>query len=105
MLNELAGAVERSTRGRAKFLVAVLIWQPIIPSPGLGGLKISLHVLAAGVGLFRRRSACSARPKASLDVVDDDLLKVGGNRRATQCHGLLAVDKDRRRRLLAGARQ
>ena len=54
-------------------------------------------------GLFRRRSSCAARPEALLDVVDDDLLKVGGDRRTTQCHGLLAVDKNRSGRLLAGA--
>src|SRR5208282_1512121 len=37
------------------------------------------------------------------DVIDYDLLKIRGNRRAAQRHGFLAVDEDRRRRVFTGA--
>src|SRR5579871_3547309 len=42
---------------------------------------------------------------AALDVVDDHLLEVVRHRRAAQGRDLLAVDEDRRGRLLAGAGQ
>src|SRR6185312_8275036 len=54
----------------------------------------------AGALLRRRPRAVAV---AALDVVDDDLLEVGGDGGPAQRGGLLAVDEDRRGRLLAGA--
>src|SRR6516165_3135745 len=57
-----------------------------------------------GRDLFRRRLA-GGRSEAALDIINDDLLEIGGQRRTAERHGLFAVDKNRRCRLLAGARQ
>jgi len=67
-------------------------------------MSVSLEASSSLSSLLRRRAprACAVSP---LDVVDHHLLEVGGHRRAAQRHGLLAVDEDRRGRLLAGAGQ
>src|SRR5262249_49944461 len=57
-----------------------------------------------GRDLFRRRLA-GGRSEAALDIIDNDLLEIGGQRRTAERHGLFAVDKNRRGRLLVGARQ
>ena len=44
-------------------------------------------------------------PETALDIVDHHLLEIGGNGCAAQGHGLLAVDEDRRGRLLARSRE
>src|ERR1700722_13156214 len=62
------------------------------------------HPLSAD-GLFRRRSSRDAGAEPALDVLDDDLLEIGGDRRAAQGRGFLAVDEDRRGRRFAGAGQ
>src|SRR5262249_21192420 len=54
-----------------------------------------------GRDLFRRRLA-GGRSEAALDIIDNDLLEIGGQRRTAERHGLFAVDKNRRGRLLAG---
>src|SRR5581483_6789400 len=51
--------------------------------------------------LRRRPSRAGAEPP--LDVIEHHLLEVGGECRAAQRRGFLAVDEDRSRRLLAGA--
>ena len=53
--------------------------------------------------LCRGLTGPGAGAESALDVIDDDFLEIGGNGRAAQRHGLLAIDKNRRRRLLAGA--
>ena len=57
--------------------------------------------------LLRDYSAAVRVPVAepALDIVDHQLLEVGGERRPPQGRGLLAVDEHRRGRLLAGAGQ
>src|ERR1700739_2561075 len=51
--------------------------------------------------LLRRRPRAVA--VAALDVIDHQLLEIGGERRAAQRCSFLAVDEDWRGRLLAGA--
>ena len=41
--------------------------------------------------------------ESPFDIIDDDLLEVGRDSRAAKRHGFLAVDKNRGRRLFAGA--
>jgi len=58
-----------------------------------------------GSALFRGRPSRAAVAEPPLDVIDDELLEIGGDCRATQGHGFLAVDEDRRGRRFAGAGQ
>src|SRR5216683_5228911 len=55
--------------------------------------------------LLRRGTPRAAGAETALDVVDHHGLEIGRERRAAQGRGLLAVDEDRRGRLLAGAGQ
>src|SRR5215470_7730195 len=52
-----------------------------------------------------RGGSAAAHAVAPLDIVDHDILEVGGDGRAAECHRLLAVDEYRRGGLLAGAGQ
>src|SRR5262245_40594118 len=63
----------------------------------------SLRSTRATRSLLRGGTPCPAGAVAALDVVDHHGLEVGGERRAAQGRGLLAVDEHRRGRLLAGA--
>src|SRR5262245_55373803 len=65
----------------------------------------SLRSTRATRSLLRGGTPCPAGAVAALDVVDHHGLEVGGERRAAQGRGLLAVDEHRRGRLLAGAGQ
>src|SRR3954451_7252810 len=55
--------------------------------------------------LFRRGASGAAMAETALDIVDHHLLEVGRNGGAAQGHRLLAVDEDRRGRLLARSRE
>src|SRR6516164_3883283 len=72
-----------------------LLWQAV--GPGVARQRL-------GGDLLRRRLA-GGRSESALNVIDDDLLEISGQRRAAKRHGLFAVDKNRRGRLFAGTRQ
>ena len=108
MLNEPIRDVESSCMVDANFRASVPIWQPFIPwlRPGRAGLYRNDHKARQSLPQIMVSFRCrppGAGAKALLDIVDDDLLKVGGDGWAAQRHRLLAVDEDRRRGLLASA--
>src|SRR6185295_18187777 len=55
--------------------------------------------------LLRRVTPEDALAESPLDIVEHQLLELGGRAWPAQGHGLLAVDEHRRRRRLAGAGQ
>src|SRR5271157_1184292 len=95
-----AGAGSVKPSGASKMALEAKAPQPIANLRRVNIMKL----VPAPRDLLRCRLARGGAESA-LDVIDDDLLEISGQRRAAERHGLFAVDKNRRGRLLAGARQ
>jgi hypothetical protein len=111
-VNEPSKAVELFHARQHNILGAVPIWQrgsvgfaAGVPRTPHGAVGVSTANVAPGAQTLFRGCLTGGRTESALDVIDDNFFEIGGHRRAAQCHGLFAVDKNRRSRLLAGARQ
>src|SRR5215472_8999750 len=112
IVNDPLESVEPSGTSRRRFPNSVLIWQRGAVDTQAVKSRVSAGSACVdqsdrsylGRDLFRRCLA-GGRSEAALDIIDDDLLEIGGQHRTAERHGLFAVDKNRRCRLLASARQ